>query len=160
MGKLYTTPKVFEPYHYTATACAEMLKKYLRPGMSVYDVGTGTGILALKAKKYGAGRVLASDIDPEAVDCAKINCEGTDIEVIEADLNHGIQERFDITIANLYTNPAVQFLQYAADTMNPDGILIITWNSDVSWLLIEEWFDIIEHTSGKLYNVYVLKAKA
>ena len=160
MGKLRTLPSVFEPYHYTATNCATYLKKYISPGCSVLDIGTGTGILALKAREYGAGRILATDIQPEAVECARINCEGKDIEVRQADLNHDIEERFDITVANLYANPAIEFLQYAADTMNPDGILILTWYSEASWLLIEEYFDIIEHTDGHLFNTYVLKAKA
>lgn len=159
MGKLFVTRNVFAPYHYTADNCAMYLKKYLTRGCSVLDIGTGTGILALKAKEYGAGRVLATDIQEEAIQCAAVNCAGTDIELRIADLNHGIDEKFDITIANLYINPAIEFLQYAADTMYEDGLLILTWSSKVSWLMIEEWFNIIEHTDGLDYNTYVLKRK-
>ena len=159
MGKLFVTQNVFLPYHYTADNCAMYLKKYLTGGCSVLDVGTGTGILALKAKEYGAGRVLATDIQEEAIECAKVNCADTDIELRVADLNHGIEEQFDITIANLYLNPAMEFLQFASDTMKENGILILTWCSKLSWLMIEEWFNIIEHTEGLEYNTYVLKRK-
>ena len=153
-------PGVFPPFHYTADNCAMYLKKYLKPGASVFDVGTGTGLLALKAREYGAGRILATDLDPAAVECAAENCKGHDIEVKQNYLNFDINEKFDITVANLYATPAAEFLQYAAYTMTEDGILILTWYSKASWLMIEEWFDIIESTEGLEYNTYVLKAKA
>lgn len=157
MGKIYTNNAVFAPYHYTADNCAAFLKKYITPGCSVLDVGTGTGVLALAAKRYGAGRVLATDIDPQSVECAKINCADTGIAVEQHDLNHGITEKFDITVANLYATPAQDFLQYARDTMADNGILILTWCADISWLYIEEWFTIVERSEDAPYITYVLK---
>ena len=150
---------VFKPNHYTSANCMTFYKRYAKKGCSVLDVGTGTGILAIKAKKYGAGRVLAVDIQPEAVECAKENCKSLDIEVRENYLNWDIDEQFDVTIANLYSNPAFEFLQYADRTMKDDGILILTWHSEISWFYIEDWFDIIEGTEGLEYNTYVLQKK-
>lgn len=150
---------VFTPYHYTSENCARFYKKYAPKGASVLDVGTGTGILAIKAKQYGAGRVLAVDVDEKAVECAKKNIVGTDIEVKENYLNWGIDEKFDVTLANLYTNAASEFLQFAARTMEDDGILILSWFSGLSYFLIEEWFDIVDETEGLEYNTYVLKKK-
>lgn len=150
---------VFKPNHYTSVNCMKFYKKYAKKGCSVLDVGTGTGILAIKAKEYGAGRVLAVDVQPEAVECAKENCKGMDIEVRKNYLNWDIDERFDVTVANLYTNPAAEFLQYAQKTMTDDGILILTWHSALSWLYIEDWFDIIDQTDWLEYDTYVLKAK-
>ena len=54
--------------HETTRLCLETLEDYLKPGMSVLDVGTGSGILARAAKLLGAGRVTACDIDPVAVE--------------------------------------------------------------------------------------------
>ena len=150
---------VFTPFHYTSENCMRFFKKYAKKGCSVLDVGTGTGILAIKAREYGAGRILAVDNQKEAVECAKQNVEGTDIEIRENYLNWGIDERFDVIIANLYANPAIEFLQYAHNTMTDDGILILTWYSKVSYFLIEDWFDIIDQTEGLDYDTYVLKRK-
>jgi ribosomal protein L11 methyltransferase len=56
--------------HETTQLCIEALEDYLLPGMSVLDVGTGSGILAKAAKLLGAGRVTACDTDPVAVEIA------------------------------------------------------------------------------------------
>jgi ribosomal protein L11 methyltransferase len=56
--------------HETTRLCMEALEDYLEPGMSVLDVGTGSGILAKAAKLLGAGNVTACDIDPVAVEIA------------------------------------------------------------------------------------------
>jgi len=56
--------------HETTRLCIEALEDYLRPGMSVLDVGTGSGILAKAARLLGAGIVMACDTDPVAVQIA------------------------------------------------------------------------------------------
>jgi ribosomal protein L11 methyltransferase len=56
--------------HETTQLCIAALEDYLRPGMSVLDVGTGSGILAKAAKLLGAGHVTACDTDPVAVEIA------------------------------------------------------------------------------------------
>jgi ribosomal protein L11 methyltransferase len=56
--------------HETTQLCIAALEDYLRPGMSVLDVGTGSGILAKAAKLLGAGNVTACDTDPVAVEIA------------------------------------------------------------------------------------------
>jgi len=57
--------------HETTQLCLEALETYVRPGMHVLDVGTGTGILAQAAALLGAAPVWACDIDPEAVEVAR-----------------------------------------------------------------------------------------
>lgn len=71
---------------------------------SVLDLCTGTGIVALKAAQRGADRVLAVDLNPEAVKNAKLNAErfGYDqIEVREGSLFEPVgDERFDVIAIN------------------------------------------------------------
>lgn len=56
--------------HETTRLCIEALEEFLQPGMSVLDVGTGSGILAKAARLLGAGRVYSCDTDPVAVEIA------------------------------------------------------------------------------------------
>ncbi len=57
--------------HETTRLCLEAIERHLRAGMTVVDVGTGSGILAEAAVKLGAGLVFACDNDPEAVTVAR-----------------------------------------------------------------------------------------
>jgi ribosomal protein L11 methyltransferase len=52
--------------HPCTRLCLEAMERAIRPGDSVLDVGSGSGILSIAAKLLGAGRVVACDIDPEA----------------------------------------------------------------------------------------------
>ena len=52
--------------HPCTRLCLEAMERIVRPGDSVLDVGTGSGILSIAARLLGAGRVVACDIDPEA----------------------------------------------------------------------------------------------
>ena len=63
--------------HPTTSLCLAALSDLLaaRPGASVLDVGTGSGLLAIAAAKLGAGRVAANDNDPVAVEVARENAE-------------------------------------------------------------------------------------
>ena len=57
--------------HPATQLCLEALEKHVRPGMSVLDVGTGSGILALAARLLGAGRVIGCDVDRDAAGIAR-----------------------------------------------------------------------------------------
>jgi len=53
-------------YHRCTQLCLEAMEKLIRPGDSVLDVGSGSGILSIAAKLLGAKRVVSCDIDPDA----------------------------------------------------------------------------------------------
>jgi ribosomal protein L11 methyltransferase len=57
--------------HESTQLCLEALEREVKQGITVLDVGTGSGILARAAALLGAGRVIASDIDPVAVELAR-----------------------------------------------------------------------------------------
>lgn len=54
-------------YHRCTQLCLEAMEKLIRPGDSVLDVGSGSGILSLAARLLGAGRVVSCDVDPDAI---------------------------------------------------------------------------------------------
>ncbi len=88
--------------HESTRLCLGLLQEELKPGWSVLDVGTGTGILAIASKRLGADRVLAIDIDPVAVEECRHNAEENCVE-IECLLGEpkDVRESFDLLVANL-----------------------------------------------------------
>ncbi len=65
---------------------------------SVIDIGTGSGILAKKAKKAGAKSVIALDINKEALNQLKKKVKG--IKLIKSDLFNNVKESYDLIICN------------------------------------------------------------
>lgn len=65
--------------HPTTRLCLHAIERILRPGDRVVDLGCGSGILAVAAARLGAGRVLACDIDPEAVESAQRSARANDV---------------------------------------------------------------------------------
>lgn len=98
--------------HPTTVLCLAAVDAFCagHPGASVLDVGTGTGVLALMARKLGAGRVVAVDNDPMSVTLARENgaLNGIDgVEVSGATLD-AIDGRFDLVVANILANTLVE----------------------------------------------------
>ena len=91
--------------HPTTHLCLQWLDANVKSGESVLDYGCGTGILAIAAKKLGAGEVLGTDIDPQAVEAAIDNAKSNDAPatfVLPKDMPEGT---FDIVVANILSNP-------------------------------------------------------
>ena len=92
-------------HHASTRLCLELLQKQDLRGIRVIDVGTGSGVLALAARKLGAAHVTAIDNDPDALDNARDNIErngGSDaITICEIDLSRAALEPADLVIANL-----------------------------------------------------------
>ncbi|TQM30383.1 methyltransferase [Nocardia bhagyanarayanae] len=70
----------------------------------VFDIGTGTGVLAAVLARRGAGEVLATDINPRAVRCARENMRRLGllgrVRVAEADMWPGGRQRADLIVCN------------------------------------------------------------
>jgi ribosomal protein L11 methyltransferase len=94
----------------------------------VLDVGTGTGILALAAARLGA-RVLAIDVDPEAVAAALKNVRLNELEeriLVEPTLLHAIRQQFALILANLTTPDLLQLADSLTGHLLNGGALIIS----------------------------------
>jgi len=79
-------------YHRCTQLCLEAMEKLIRPGDSVLDVGSGSGILSLAARLLGAGRVVSCDIDPDAAgpDCFFVGS----VDAVRSGM-------FDVVVANI-----------------------------------------------------------
>ena len=117
--------------HPTTAMCLRALEGRVRRGDDVLDVGTGSGILAVAAAKLGAGRVLALDIDPQAVKAARENAAangvGDAVEVREGTLPESMAgERFDIIVANISGLTLERLAASLAGALRDGGALIVS----------------------------------
>ncbi len=114
--------------HATTALCLAALSDLLaaRPGASVLDVGTGSGILAIAARKLGAGRVAANDDDPKAVEVARENAaaNGVALEVVLAPAE--IPGTFDLVVANILANTLVELAPQLAAKVARGGVVLLS----------------------------------
>jgi ribosomal protein L11 methyltransferase len=76
--------------HETTAGCLELIVEEVRPGCCVADVGCGSGILAIAAAKLGAASVLATDVDPLAVEATRENIESNGVgDLVRVELEPG-----------------------------------------------------------------------
>ena len=66
--------------HETTQLCIRELKKYVAPGVKILDVGTGSGILGITALKMGAGYVMGTDLDENAITAVGENMDSNEID--------------------------------------------------------------------------------
>jgi ribosomal protein L11 methyltransferase len=97
--------------HPSTALCLAAVESFCdqNPGASVLDVGTGTGVLALMARKLGAGRVVGLDNDPVSVALARENAAAnvvSGVELSDATLAD-IDGRFDLVVANILANTLI-----------------------------------------------------
>jgi ribosomal protein L11 methyltransferase len=102
--------------HETTRLCLEALEDYVRPGMRVLDVGTGSGILAKAAELLGAGQVYACDIDPIAVEIAGIGFIGS--------VDAAAAASVDLVTANISPEAITALSKDLLRVLRPGGVLL------------------------------------
>jgi len=140
--------------HPTTAMCVRMIEKYIHPGASFLDTGTGSGILMIAAAKFGAQRLAGVDKDEMAVEITgknlslnKINADRFDL--YQGNLNDNIEDRFDMVTANILSEVILVLLDTIKSSLTKDGIFICSGisedNSDVVLKKLEQvGFHIIE----------------
>lgn len=109
-------------HHATTHQMLERMLEVDFSGKSVLDIGCGTGILAILAKKLGASNVLAVDFDPNSVENTIENCRVNQVDGVQ--VNEGTMadvgsDKFHIILANINRNIILQDLTlYEKHLMN------------------------------------------
>jgi len=114
--------------HPTTQLCLEGLCDLLAemPGSDVLDVGTGSGLLAIAAKKLGSRRVVGTEEDVVALRVAEENADRNGV-VLELRLEPpgAVPGSFPIVIANILANTLVALAPAIAPRLAPGGVLLL-----------------------------------
>jgi ribosomal protein L11 methyltransferase len=117
--------------HPTTRLCMEWLEAHPAPGKTVLDYGCGSGILAMVAKKMGAGDVIGVDIDPQAIVSARDNAGRNDCAIdyylpdaFAAATPAGT--KFDTVVANILSSPLKLMAPMLSGRVAPGGSLILS----------------------------------
>lgn len=114
--------------HPTTQLCVRELVKLVRPGWTVIDIGSGSGILSILAAKLGAHRVTGYEIDSMAVRIARENSlrNNCSVNFIEADALKGdLLQEADLLVANIGFNAALTLLGLYADKLKA-GLMVLS----------------------------------
>jgi ribosomal protein L11 methyltransferase len=100
--------------------------------MEVFDVGTGSGVLAIAAALHGAARVDAVDIEPVAVRATRENAERNGVgDRIRADVGSvgpgaPFAGTYDLVLANIIARVLIELADGLADAVRPGGTLVLS----------------------------------
>jgi ribosomal protein L11 methyltransferase len=115
--------------HPTTRLCLQWLASALAAGESVLDYGCGSGILAIAAARLGAGTVVGTDVDPQAIAASVANARVNGVTA-EFVLPESLPARgygaFDVVVANILTNPLRLLAPALALRVRPGGRIVLS----------------------------------
>jgi ribosomal protein L11 methyltransferase len=141
--------------HPTTQLCLNILEELPLAGQTLFDVGTGSGILALAALKLGAASVRAVDVDDVAVRVARENFERNGysfpnplqeekrVEVAVGSARDIGGRQWDIVVANILANTIIELLPDLKAALAPSGQLIL------SGIIAEQEASVIEEATAQ-----------
>lgn len=127
--EIIITPKMSfgTGHHATTVLMIEQMKEIEFADKTIFDFGTGTGVLAILSEKLGAASVLAIDIDEWSIENAKENSEKNKCFRIILKLTSKIPDKkFDIILANINKNIILQYLPQLSKSLHKKGSLLLS----------------------------------
>lgn len=153
--------------HETTRMCIQALDKYVKEDSTVFDVGCGSGILAIAAAKLGAKMAVGVDLDPVAVESAKENVGFNNldnIQILYGNLVEVIDGKADIVVANIIAEVICILTEDVKRVLNESGYFITSGIIHdrvdmVTKKLEETGFEVVEINKDGEWNCIVAKLK-
>ena len=117
-------------YHETTRLVLQLMEPRVRTGMTILDLGTGTGVLAIAALRLGAGHATGVDIDEwsfeNALENVRLNGVADRARILQGDLSAVPAGRFDMILANIQLNVIAPVLPELRDRLVPNGSILLS----------------------------------
>ena len=113
--------------HATTQLCMRAIENYMPINAKVADIGMGSGILAICAKKFGASYVYGCDNDETVIDVAKENAFKNQVDCcFELNTADKITQKFDFVLANILHNVLAEVMGDLKKLLKSDAILVLS----------------------------------
>ncbi len=116
--------------HPTTQLCLKIFETLPLQNKSLFDVGTGSGVLSIAAHKLGASPIRAVDIDDVSVRVAAENFALNSLDgLVETGIGSSTENgntRWDIVVANILAHILIEIMPGLADSLTPGGMLILS----------------------------------
>ena len=114
--------------HQTTQLCMKAIEKYLKKGDSMADIGTGSGILAICARKFGASIAYGCDNDETVIDVCIENAEINGIKDIKFELKTAdlLTEKYDFVCANILHNVLAEIMGDLKNIMKSQAKMVLS----------------------------------
>lgn len=123
--------------HETTQLCIRALRKYVTPGCSMLDVGTGSGVLSILAYKFGAKRIVGTDLDICAKPAVADNMAANGLAdagfrliignlIDDENVQKEVGDGYDIVAANIQAEVIIPLLPAGIRALRPGGIYIMS----------------------------------
>lgn len=115
-------------YHPTTQMCLEAMERRLGAGQVFFDVGAGSGILAQAAALLGAGRIIACDIDEQAVDAARENLSRARVPalIFRGSADAIAAQAADFVAVNISPGATIALAREIARVLRPEGLAVLS----------------------------------
>ncbi len=153
--------------HATTAMCLRWLEHLVSLGMRVYDVGCGSGILAVAAAKLGAGEVIAMDYDPVAVSVAEENIRQNNVHNVVACESYLLSAcegaaPAELITANIIADVIIRLFAQLDRHLAPGGTLLASGIiddriADVEHAAAEHGFTVLDMTCEKEWAAMIIR---
>jgi len=155
--------------HATTAMCIRQLEKLVKPGMTVFDVGTGSGILSIISAKLGAKNIQAVDYDDSVLKIVEENLEQNNVQdiisVAQSDLMQNVHGKAELVIANIIADIIIRLFDQLDEHLEQGGTLLTSGIiedriEDVLAVAEKHGYGVVERLENKGWACITFKRKA
>ena len=149
--------------HQTTQLCMKALEKYMKPNDKVADIGMGSGILSILAKKLGASYVYGCDTDDTVIEVAKDNAKKNGVDAIfELGTADKVNEKFDFVCANILHFVLAEIMGDLKNLMKKGAIMSLSGILDEKKQMVidayeKENLELVEEIHQDQWTSFVVK---
>lgn len=149
--------------HQTTQLCMKALEKYMKKGDRVADIGMGSGILSILAKKIGASYVYGCDNDDTVIEVAKENAKKNGVECeFELGTADKVHDKFDFVCANILHFVLAEIMGDLKNLMKTGALMSLSGILDEKKQMVidayqKEGLELVEEIPQDQWTSFVVK---